>query len=64
MTWFLGPFAEETFCGFSSYEEGKLIVRLNRHSVPPLLVSKHSYLADTGAMLQEIYQANKSNLVM
>lgn len=55
-----GPLVE-TFCGFSSYEDGKMIVRLNRHLPPPIPNSKHSYLADNGLMLQEVYQANKSD---
>ena len=55
-----GPLVE-TFCGFSSYEDGKMIVRLNRHLPPPIPNSKHSYLADNGLMLQEVYQASKSD---
>ena len=58
-----GPLVE-TFCGFSSYEDGKMIVRLNRHLPPPIPNSKHSYLADNGLMLQEVYQANKSDDVV
>ena len=38
-----------------------MIVRLNRHLPPPIPNSKHSYLADNGLMLQEVYQANKSD---
>ncbi|CAJ1348075.1 unnamed protein product, partial [Effrenium voratum] len=51
----------ETFCGFTSYEAGKMVVRLNRHMPPPVPASKHYYLADSGAMLQEIYQAKKAD---
>lgn len=51
----------EAFCGFSSYEDGKMVVRLNRHSPPPIPNSKHSYLSDNGSLLQEIYQASKSD---
>ncbi|CAK9111849.1 Glycosyltransferase-like KOBITO 1 (Protein ABA INSENSITIVE 8) (Protein ELONGATION DEFECTIVE 1) [Durusdinium trenchii] len=51
----------EAFCGFSSYEGGKMIVRLNRHLPPPIPSNKHCWLADNGSMLQEIYQANKSD---
>ena len=62
----LGPDAQsgevvETFCGFASYELGKMIVRLDRHLPPPLPASKHYYLADNGGLLQEIYQANKGD---
>lgn len=51
----------ETFCGFNSYERGRMIVRLDRLLPPPLPASKHYYLADNGGFLQEIYQANKGD---
>lgn len=51
----------ETFVSFASYQSGKMVVRLDKHTRPPIMVSRHYYLADNGDLIKEIYQANKAD---
>ncbi|CAE8600224.1 unnamed protein product [Polarella glacialis] len=51
----------ETFFSFSSHDCGKMVVRLDRHLRPPFPCSLHSYMADNGDLLKQIYQASKAD---
>eukprot|EP00933_Yihiella_yeosuensis_P042252 TRINITY_DN3679_c1_g1_i1.p1 TRINITY_DN3679_c1_g1~~TRINITY_DN3679_c1_g1_i1.p1 ORF type:complete len:891 (+),score=177.93 TRINITY_DN3679_c1_g1_i1:58-2730(+) len=51
----------ETFFSFTSYDCGRMVIRLERHLRPPLPCSLYSYLADNGDQLKECNQASKAD---
>lgn len=52
---------QETFFSFTSYNEGRAIVRMDACLQPPLPFGLHNFLTDSGDMLKQIYQANKAD---
>uniref|UniRef100_A0A7S4PWH1 Glycosyltransferase family 92 protein n=2 Tax=Alexandrium monilatum TaxID=311494 RepID=A0A7S4PWH1_9DINO len=49
----------ESFAGFVAQEDGRSIVRLDRHFDPPLPWGSYGFLAGNGDMLREVHQANR-----